>query len=78
MTIEEQATSISHTREHVAGAPRYDPDLVAEDAHDFFGLYPYYGIRTSPRDGRGRGETLVELRAAGWPQPVGSASRNID
>ncbi len=43
MTIEEQATSISHTREHVAGAPRYDPDLVAEDAHDFFGLYPYYG-----------------------------------
>ena len=27
---------ISHTREHVAGAPHYDPDLVAE-------LYPYYG-----------------------------------
>ena len=27
---------ISHTRDHVAGAPRYDPQLVAE-------LYPYYG-----------------------------------
>jgi hypothetical protein len=34
---------ISHTREHVAGAPRYDPDLVSDDAHYFYGLYPYYG-----------------------------------
>ena len=30
------AVHISHTREHVAGAPPYDPRLVAE-------LYPYYG-----------------------------------
>ena len=34
---------ISHTREHVAGAPRYDPDLVKDDSHFFFNLYPYYG-----------------------------------
>lgn len=43
---------ISHSREHVAGAPRYDPDLVAEDANYFFGLYPYYGYRNF---------------ASGWP-----------
>ena len=43
---------ISHTREHVASAPRYDPDLVAEDAHYFFGLYPYYGYQNF---------------ASGWP-----------
>ncbi len=38
---------ISHTREHVAGAPRYDQDLVLVEADPgyFFGLYPYYGIR---------------------------------
>ncbi len=34
---------ISHTREHVAGAPRYDPDLVKDESHFYFGLYPYYG-----------------------------------
>ncbi len=34
---------ISHTRAHVAGAPPYDPDLAAEDADYFFGLYPHYG-----------------------------------
>lgn len=34
---------ISPTREHVAGAPRYDPDLVEADARYFFDLYPYYG-----------------------------------
>ena len=27
----------------MAGAPRYDPSLVAADAHYFFNLYPYYG-----------------------------------
>ena len=43
---------ISHTREHVAGAPRYDPDLVSDDAHYFYGLYPYYGYRNF---------------ASGWP-----------
>lgn len=42
---------ISHTREHVAGAPRYDPSLVVADSgHYFFGLYPYYGYQGfSPR-----------------------------
>ncbi|MEO8468201.1 MAG: PRC-barrel domain-containing protein [Chloroflexota bacterium] len=34
---------ISHTREHVAGAPSYDPELAAKDANYFFGLHPYYG-----------------------------------
>ncbi len=34
---------ISHTREHVAGAPRYDPDLVKDESHYFLSLYPYYG-----------------------------------
>ena len=35
---------ISHTREHVAGAPAYDPDLVKEDSSSYpSGLYPYYG-----------------------------------
>ena len=39
---------ISHTREHVAGAPPYDPDLVASDPGYFFGLYPYYGYSGYP------------------------------
>lgn len=34
---------ISHTREHVAGAPRYDPDLVEFDPGYILDLYPYYG-----------------------------------
>jgi hypothetical protein len=34
---------ISHTREHVAGAPAYDPELVREDSAYLSGLYPYYG-----------------------------------
>jgi hypothetical protein len=38
---------IGHTREHVAGAPRYDPDLVPTDLHYFFNLYPYYGYPPS-------------------------------
>ncbi len=38
---------ISHTRAHVAGAPRYDPGLVAGHAHYFFNLYPYYGYTGS-------------------------------
>jgi len=42
---------ISHTREHVAGAPRYDPELtVMRDASYWSGLYPYYGygVWTAP------------------------------
>jgi hypothetical protein len=34
---------ISHTREHVAGAPAYDPKLVREDSAYLSSLYPYYG-----------------------------------
>jgi hypothetical protein len=41
------AVYIGHTREHVAGAPRYDPDLVPTDLHYFFNLYPYYGYPPS-------------------------------
>jgi sporulation protein YlmC with PRC-barrel domain len=36
---------IGHSREHVAGAPRYDPSLVMADARYFFDLYPYYGFQ---------------------------------
>jgi sporulation protein YlmC with PRC-barrel domain len=42
---------ISHTREHVAGAPRYDPQLtVIRDASYWSDLYPYYGygVSTAP------------------------------
>ncbi len=36
---------IDRTREHVAGAPPYDPDLAKSDATYFFNLYPYYGYQ---------------------------------
>ncbi len=41
------AVYIGHTREHVAGAPRYDPDLVETKLDYFFNLYPYYGYPPS-------------------------------
>ena len=41
------AVYIGHTLEHVAGAPRYDPDLVATRRDYFFNLYPYYGYPAS-------------------------------
>jgi len=41
------AVYIRHTREHVAGAPRYDPDLVETRLDYFFNLYPYYGYPPS-------------------------------
>lgn len=41
--IAEDAVYISPTREHVAGAPSYDPDLVLADSGYFSDLYPYYG-----------------------------------
>ncbi len=42
--IEAEEVHISHTREHVAGAPHYDPQLtVVQDASFWSGLYPYYG-----------------------------------
>ena len=43
--ITDHEVSISHTLEHVAGAPLYDPSLVASDAHYFSDLYPYYGYQ---------------------------------
>ena len=41
------AVYIGHTREQVAGAPRYDPDLVETKLDNFFNLYPYYGYPPS-------------------------------
>jgi hypothetical protein len=41
------AVYIGHTREHVAGAPRYDPELVHSELEYFFNLYPYYGYAPS-------------------------------
>jgi hypothetical protein len=43
--IEPDAVYIGHTREHVAGAPRYDPELVEARLDYFFNLYPYYGYQ---------------------------------
>ena len=46
--ITEDDVYISHTREHVAGAPSYDPDLVAAHAADFLSsVYPYYGYQAN-------------------------------
>lgn len=40
--ITEDEVFINHTRDHVAGAPGYDPALVND--HDYhMGLYDYYG-----------------------------------
>ncbi len=44
--ITDDEVHISHTREHVAGAPPYDPELAAKNADYFFGLHPYYGYQT--------------------------------
>ena len=41
--ITDDEVYISHTREHVAGAPAYDPKLVREDSAYTSSLYPYYG-----------------------------------
>jgi hypothetical protein len=41
--VTEDEVYISHTREHVAGAPAYDPKLVREDSAYLSGLCPYYG-----------------------------------
>ncbi len=43
--ITDHEVHISHTREHVAGAPPYDPELAAKGADYFFGLDPYYGYQ---------------------------------
>ena len=41
------AVYIGHTLEHVAGAPRYDPELVHSELEYFFNLFPYYGYAPS-------------------------------
>lgn len=40
--ITDDAVHISHSKEHVAGAPRYDPDL-ADDLAYYGNVYGYYG-----------------------------------
>ena len=45
--LEPDAVYIGHTREHVAGAPHYDPELVETRLDYFFNLYPYYGYPVS-------------------------------
>jgi hypothetical protein len=41
------AVYIGHTLQHVAGAPRYDPELVPTELEYFFNLFPYYGYPPS-------------------------------
>lgn len=75
---------ISPTREHVAGAPPYDPDLVANDSDYFSGLYPYYGYEmggtTDPSrrswaiPPRGATRRLPGEPAANPPRPIGRPS----
>ena len=41
--IDEEVVHVNQTRERIAGAPRYDPELVEE--RDYYGsLYGYYGV----------------------------------
>lgn len=40
--ITEETVTIDQEREHVAGAPAYDPDVVP-DVNYYTGLYGYYG-----------------------------------
>lgn len=40
--IGEGAVRVDQSREHVAGAPQYDPDLVYDTGY-YGGLYGYYG-----------------------------------
>ena len=42
-----EAVYIGHTLQHVAGAPRYDPELVHSELEYFFNLFPYYGYPPS-------------------------------
>ncbi|MEO5919247.1 MAG: hypothetical protein ABIQ17_06775, partial [Candidatus Limnocylindrales bacterium] len=68
--IATDAVHISRTREHVAGAPTYDPDLVAADTDPFSGdyfssLYPYYGYQ---------GEAVAPWITS-WPNPKDTINR---
>jgi len=42
-----EAFYIGHTLQHVAGAPRYDPELMHTELEYFFNLFPYYGYPPS-------------------------------
>ena len=42
-----EAVYIGHTLQHVAGAPRYDPELMHTELEYFFNLFPYYGYPPS-------------------------------
>jgi sporulation protein YlmC with PRC-barrel domain len=64
--ISEREVSIGHTAEHVAGAPRYNPHLVATDTHFFFNLYPYYGYE---------GYLGFYRLGAGYPYPMADHDR---
>ena len=46
--VTDDEVHISHTLEHVAGAPAYDPKLVKEDSAYLSSLYPYYGYEGDP------------------------------
>lgn len=49
--ITDQEVFISPTAEHVAGAPPYDPDLVAIPSEDYGRLSSYYGSFGYPSTG---------------------------
>lgn len=47
-SISEEEVHIDQTREKVAGAPRYQPELVdarlLTDTYDYYGYMPYWGV----------------------------------
>lgn len=42
--ITDDEVRVDQTREHVAGGPRYDPDLAEDSANYWGGYYSYYGM----------------------------------
>ena len=58
--IDADVVHISPDREHEAGAPSYDPDLVLADPGYFSDLYPYYGYE-------GKLETYGPYQTSGYP-----------
>ncbi len=47
--VDEDSVRVNQRRDRVAGAPKYDPDLVERTYRS--GLYQYYGYRTPYLDG---------------------------
>jgi len=62
---------ISHSREHVACAPRYDPSLVMADTGYFFDLYPYYGFQWQ----QGFSQSILGYSPGHYPPRSGPARR---